>query len=399
MKIGEILIKNGALTQGQLEKALKAQLILGGHLGTSLIEMGFVDENTLGKTLSEMSGVPYAPPPLFASIPDATIKTVPQKVAEEYQVVPLMLAEQAIHLALINPRDLRILDELSFAIGKKVIPWIAPEVRVFQALERYYDVGRRARYITLGHQLDDAGQRNRKRPGKAPQVLDAVEPIPAGDSRPSDFVSQEAQDVEAGYGRPWQEVAAELEKRESAAPAVEPPKQPSNSMLLTELAERYCRADSRDDLALAALEFGVGRADRMLIMVVRADRATVWHERGLALPNETREEVSFEVTSEALFGLLMGDDHYHGDLPQREELRSFYRRLGVGAPSELLLVPIRVNDLLVALVLADGGPQGRIQGDIEEFLKAFRLFGMSLGLLALRKKILDAAQPVTRVGA
>jgi hypothetical protein len=397
MKLGEILIETGLLTESQLEKALKAQLILGGHLGTNLIELGFVDEETLGKVLSKTCGVPYAPPKLFASIPDATIKAVPEKVAEEYQVVPIMLTEQAVHLALVNPRDLRVLDELSFAIGRRIIPWIAPEVRIFQALERYYAVGRRPRYITLGHQLDEAGERSRSGTGDACLTLVGAERSPVGDLPEGQFLSEERHDIEAGYGRPWQEVAEELENRESAAAAAVPPKRPSSSMPLSELAERYCRAETHDDLALAALEFGVGRADRMLFLIVSADRASVWHERGLGPPNETREEVSFQVTSEALFGLLMGDDHYHGDLPPRDELKSFYRRLGVDTPGELLLVPIRVNDLLVAVVLADGGPKGRIHGEVEEFLKAFRLFGMSLGLLALRKKIRDAARPVTRV--
>jgi len=399
MKLGEILIKRGLLTEGQLEMALKAQLILGGHLGTNLIEMGFVDEDTLGKVLSKTSGTPYAPPHLFTNIPEATINTVPAKIAEEYQVIPLKVADQAVHLALINPTDLGILDELSFAIGRKVIPWIAPEVRVFQALERYYAVGRRPRYIALGHHLDDAGDGNRSGTGKVSRGPAGAVPIPAGDSRRDDLLSEEGQGVEFEYGKSWQEVADELATRESAAPTVETSKQPSSLMPLSELAERYCRADSPDDLARAALEFSVGRADRMLLMAVNADRASVWHERGLALLGGTRGLPVFHVTSEAVFGLLMGDDYYHGVVPPQEEIHSFYRRLGVDAPSELLLIPLRVNDRLVAVVLADGGRQGRIHGEVAEFLKAFRLFGMSVGLLALRKKIRDAALPVTPAAA
>ena len=397
MKLGEILIKTGVLTESQLEKALTAQLILGGHLGTNLIELGFVDEETLGNVLSKTAGVPYAPPHLFTNISEAAINAVPAKVAEEYQVVPLKLVEQAIHLALINPTDLRVLDELSFAIGRRIVPWIAPEVRILQALESYYTVGRRPRYITLGHPLDEAGEQKQSRVGKAAQRPDRTAPIVVAESRRDDFLSEEEADAACGYGKPWEEVAEELERRKSAALGVEAPKQPSSLMPLSELAERYCRAESHNDLARAALEFGVGRADRMLFLLVRADRASVWDERGLALPDETRGLVSFQVTSEGLFGLLRGDDHYHGDLPPGEDLQSFYRRLGVDAPLELLLIPIRVNELLVAFVIADGGPRGRIQGEVAEFLKAFRLFGMSLGLPALRKKIRDAARPVARV--
>ncbi len=370
MKLGEILIASGVLTESQLEKALKAQLIFGGHLGTSLIELGFIDEETLGTVLSKTSGVPYAAPDLFESIPEATLNAVPAKVAEEYQVVPLKLVEQAVHVALINPRDLRVLDELSFAIGRRVVPWIAPEVRIFQALERYYAVGRLPRYITLGTHLDRAERRKHAGTGTSPEDAD---------------------------GKAWQKAAEALEKPKRPAPGVEEPKDACSLMPLSELAERYCRADSRDDLALAALAFGVGRANRMLFLHVRGDRASVWQERGLNLAVEARGLVSFQVTSEALFGLLMGDNHFHGDLPPREEIRSFYRRLGADEPLDLLLIPLRVNGLLVAFAIADGGPRGRIQGQVEEFLKAFHLFGMSLGLVALRKKIREAAQPVTRV--
>jgi hypothetical protein len=43
MKLGEILIRDGVLTKRQLDIALKAQLLVGGHLGTNLIELGYVD--------------------------------------------------------------------------------------------------------------------------------------------------------------------------------------------------------------------------------------------------------------------------------------------------------------------------------------------------------------------
>jgi hypothetical protein len=397
MRLGETLIATRVLTELQLDRALKAQLIHGGHLGTNLIELDFIDEDTLGKVLSETTGVPYAPPKLFASIPDATIRAVPEKVAEEYQGVPVMLTEQAVHVALVNPKDLRALDEMSFAIGRRVIPWIAPEVRIFQALEKYYAVERRPRYITHGDRLDEASKRRRSATRPAASSAAATPPAATVDPRQDDPLEGERRDLEAGYGRPWQEVAEELEKRASAAPVVEPPKPPSASMPLPVLAERYCEARTHDDLALAALEFAVGRAERILFLAVRADRASVWHERGLNVPDEKRNGISFQVTSEPLFTLLMGDDYYFGDLPACEDDASFYRRLGVDAPLEVLLVPIRVNDRLVAVVLVDGGRDGRLHGDIQEFLRAFRLFGMSLGLVALRKKIGDAARPLPRV--
>ena len=131
-------------------------------------------------------------------------------------------------------------------------------------------------------------------------------------------------------------------------------------------------------------------------MTVRGGRASVWHERGLDLTDETRRSLSFQVNSEPLLQLLIGEDYYFGALPPREDVHFSYRKLGVEAPVELLLIPIRVNDLLVAVALADGGCHGRFQGDVTEFLMAFRGFGLSVSFLAMRRKIRDAMRAEKR---
>jgi len=382
MKLGEILVKAGVLTESQLERALQSQLIFGGHLGTSLIETGLVDEDTLGEVLASSAGVPYAPRHLLTNIAKAAIKAVPKKIAEEYRAVPIKLEGTSIHLAFVNPRDLRALDAMKFATGRNVVAWIAPEVRVYQALEKYYGVPRRARYINLDYRLDE--------PRQASPVGDQATPIPSTDET-SSFASSEP-DAAFGYGRPWQEVATELFGLDSAEP--EPR---ASSMSLPELTERYCRAESRDDLARAVLDFAASRAHRMLLMVVRANRASVWEEHGFGLSGGVRRDAAFEITSEPVFRLLLGNDHYYGELPKDEEIVSFYARLGMDTPAELLLIPIHVNDQLVALALADGGLGSRIESDVDDVLKAFRLFSTAVLMVALRDNLRDVARPVTRL--
>lgn len=46
-KVGRSLVQRGLITEKQLEEALKAQLIVGGHLGTCLIELDLIDEIAL----------------------------------------------------------------------------------------------------------------------------------------------------------------------------------------------------------------------------------------------------------------------------------------------------------------------------------------------------------------
>ena len=161
-------------------------------------------------------------------------------------------------------------------------------------------------------------------------------------------------------------------------------------MPLDELAERYSQAASRDDLAQATLDFGVGRAKRMLLTLVRAHRASIWEECGFSLKDKVRREAGFDVTSESLVRLLMGNDHYRGAFPREGELARFFGALGVESPEDLLLIPVHVDDHLIAIALIDGGPRGCIPGDVDDFLKAFRLFGTGVSIVTLRKKLRES---------
>jgi len=157
MKLGERFIQQGLLTQAQLEAALKAQLIFGGHLGTVLLEFGHVDEHTLGKTLAKIFNVDYAPPNLFTDIPKTIIDLVPKRLVEKHHAVPFDKRDRHLAVAMIDPKDLQAIDEISFATGHTIHPWVAPEARIFQVMERYYDLPRRHRYISVCQTLDAEG--------------------------------------------------------------------------------------------------------------------------------------------------------------------------------------------------------------------------------------------------
>ena len=391
MKLGEILVEKGLLTASQVDAALKAQLISGGHFGTSLIELGYIDEDGLGAALASMTGAPYASPRLFAEVGEDAIRAVPVAIAEEYLAIPIKLEDKSIHLALVDPNNLRALDEISFAIGYRVIPWVAPEVRIYEALEKLYGVTRRARYLTLGQQLDDASV-----PGHGGGGTREVKGAPAyvtDEFQPEGGISDDVSDFTLLYGKSWRDVAEELDGQESTpAPRATAPKPPGLPMTMSVLAERFCRSESSDDLARATLEFSVGRADRMLMMTVRGERAHVWHERGLALTLEAHRRLGFPVATEPLFRLLTGNAHYLGAVPADEAAHAFFDTLGVQVPRELLLIPMRVDELLIGLALADGGPDGNVLAGAEDLIKALRLFEMSVSLVELRRKITDAAQ-------
>src|SRR5204863_8941841 len=99
-------------------------------------------------------GVPHVPPEGLQEIPESTIALVPAKLAEEYKVVPFRISTKVLHMAMVDPGNLPMLDALSFATDRRIVPWIAPALRIYQALEPHYGIPRRLRYISICRALD-----------------------------------------------------------------------------------------------------------------------------------------------------------------------------------------------------------------------------------------------------
>ena len=72
-KLGEILLQDGLISQGQLDKALKRQVTAGGRLGTNLVEMMLLDDVRLGQILSRQSSIPDVHPKVLESIDQSVL--------------------------------------------------------------------------------------------------------------------------------------------------------------------------------------------------------------------------------------------------------------------------------------------------------------------------------------
>ena len=116
MKLGEVLIRRGLITEGELHEALNAQLIYGGHLGTCLIERELISEKELGEVLAESYGTPWASAEHFENIPRFVTDTINPTLAERHRAVPFDLDKKGLlHVAMLEPTNLRAVDELAFA--------------------------------------------------------------------------------------------------------------------------------------------------------------------------------------------------------------------------------------------------------------------------------------------
>jgi len=148
-ELGQMLVKDGVLSPTQLDEAVKNQVIFGGRLGTNLIELGYLDEQTLSKYLVKKHNVATVDWHSISRIKPGLLKLFPKKLAQKYEAFPVKLEGQKLWVVMADPAHLGTISEMSFATGKTIKPLVLPEVRIFDLLQRFYQIGRELRYINV----------------------------------------------------------------------------------------------------------------------------------------------------------------------------------------------------------------------------------------------------------
>ncbi|MGH9367871.1 MAG: hypothetical protein ACRD3M_09385, partial [Thermoanaerobaculia bacterium] len=171
-RLGQLLVRADLVSENHVARALGVQHFAGGRIGTLLLERGALHEDDLGRTLAQQHDCECVPWTLLGNVAPAAIAALPAKFAIRHCAVPWDRGEGFLRIALRDPSDLRILDELFFVTGRKIIPGMAPEVRIFHALEKYYGERRTPRYAILAEKLSRISSRPVARPPGPPPPPD-----------------------------------------------------------------------------------------------------------------------------------------------------------------------------------------------------------------------------------
>lgn len=142
LRIGEMLVQRGCIDAVQLQSALARQQRWGGRLGRSIVQLGFMDERAMLRTVGDQIGVPF-----FEigdrAIPQDVLALVPQRLVRERKALPIERLGNGkrgpLVVALADPSDLRTLDDLAFATGMVVRPVLAAEADLDRAIARLLD--------------------------------------------------------------------------------------------------------------------------------------------------------------------------------------------------------------------------------------------------------------------
>lgn len=137
LRLGDLLISAGLLTEDELEQGLKLQKGTNKRLGTVLQENGFITESELIEALQMQLGIEFIDLGKI-NIPTELAHVVPKNIAKQYQVVPVRVVRDELYLAMSDPLNFYAIEEVRKAVRKKVVPMVAMTAAVERAIQVLY---------------------------------------------------------------------------------------------------------------------------------------------------------------------------------------------------------------------------------------------------------------------
>jgi type IV pilus assembly protein PilB len=152
-RIGEILTQAGVLDSAGLRAALTEQRRWGGPLGRILVDMKLVSEDALVRALSQQLNFPVVNIDKVR-IPAEVLELVSGDLAEQHGIIPFNLEGKFLDVAMSDPTNLGIIDELRIRTQLNVRPYLAGPKAIERALARCYGRGIGLMNMGLGGQSD-----------------------------------------------------------------------------------------------------------------------------------------------------------------------------------------------------------------------------------------------------
>jgi len=136
-KLGEMLVRDNIISDSQLELALDMQTERGGSLGRIIIENGYASEYDLAAALGRQLEVPFITLSHYEIDPDI-LDAIPVDIVRKYQIIPVDKTGDTLTVALADPSNIVLIDELRLLTKTKIVPVISFESDIQEAIRNYY---------------------------------------------------------------------------------------------------------------------------------------------------------------------------------------------------------------------------------------------------------------------
>lgn len=445
-KLGDILLDSKLITPDQLDEATEIQCLYGGKLGTSLIELGAIDEDTLGHVLSKLLRLPYFKPSLLMDVSPDIISLVPRNLALKHLAVPCKLQGKRLFLAMSEPRDLSAIDDLSFHLGYSIAPVVVPELRLALALNKFYKRKLSPRFISLGKQLLSGGPQSRtdaasRDTGTADAIsglqeykADVLEEGAVRDVEDletildiEDILVEPVEEDAVDQGKSWPTLDTDLGGTESlsdeeykelttpstllsqdyepAPAAVQPLPEPDATAAETApepeeieipvgpqeyhwFCEQLAKAEGRDDIASCLISYVAQEFRAGGILMIKGDQAMGWQATVGQQPVADFDRFHVALDQPSVLLTVAGSQNYYmGPLPETVHNILLASNFGDDIPETVLLVPLLLRGRLVSILYVQD-QLGKLSANLADLQRLASKSSMAFEMLVLKNKIL-----------
>ncbi len=348
--LGQLLVENELVNEKVLDEALQRQVIFGGRLGTNLLEMGAVSEDDLMRILAFQLNIPYAESRHFEKIPREVLDSVPKELLSKHMIVPLTVDGHRITLAMADPQKLDVVDEVAFQTNKVIQPVVASEVRIVDALERYYGIRREARYIAVSDKIADEQRR----------------------------ISQ-----------PIEEEAPPPDEEIELLELTEEDMEPYDPFDVTNINEPLLSINNREDVALTVIRTGLRFMDDVFMFIIKGDQALGWMSGGSAKPVVDFGSLVVPIDPQNILHSVREShllERFNGI--EIFESNPWIKELSLQVPNEVVICPLVLKKHMVSGLLGFSFESHITDGEAEFLVRVMQKASVAFEILVMKSRII-----------
>ncbi len=154
--LGDILVESGVVSPLEMDEALQRQRLTGDMLGRVLVKMGLCEEQDIVEALAVQSGMERVDV-TKRQIDDELLHRISPDIARFYNVVPIREKDGVLTVAMADPLNIRILDDLKQILGMEVQGAVSNLNDVQQFIEKNYSYESQSIQETLSSLIERVG--------------------------------------------------------------------------------------------------------------------------------------------------------------------------------------------------------------------------------------------------
>lgn len=137
VRVGDLLVEKGLISESQLMQALAEQKRTGKKIGRVLTDLNFIKEEKLLTVLSDYFNYPYVDLNRYRIVADI-VRILPETIARRYRCIVLAEQPEGLLIGMADPADLMVVDDLQRHLKRPVLPAFVSENDLLPTLDSIY---------------------------------------------------------------------------------------------------------------------------------------------------------------------------------------------------------------------------------------------------------------------